>query len=530
MKIALINTGGTISCVGNPLSPMSAKSFKTACQKIITPILKQEFPNLEMEYITDLIFPESKTGTLDSTNLQPTDWCLIANYILQHYTLYDGWVVLHGTDSMDFTGTALPFLLSSFNADGVATASISKPIIITGSQVPIFYQDPEAKGLSLNFNTDAFQNLCGAVAAAQTGIPEVGVYFQNNLFRGNRVIKTNASEFNAFSSPNYTALGEYGINLAVNYANTLPPPISYSVSLDNPVVLKKAIKQLAFISEQINYFPVMQFSAFPAWYNYKNSTGIISQLLDACVKTGIKGLILESYGEGNFPSGCPDNPTKGAVYQSLNKANAAGVIIVDCTQVLAGIVNDSAYGAGAWLPAVGALSPADMTPMAAFAKLMILITAAKYPENKWDTATIKKLLQLNLLGEMMHVSVLDSRNNDVLLVGQSITALDGSATLMNDAVLGPVLTTVKNNKPLTLWKAFKSKPAATDMPGRLQLQTDGTLIFYNRYNKPLWVNNTGAKEGAAALLNITGSVGTNNLALQVYNCLQYKVANTLYSQ
>ena len=404
MNIAVINTGGTISCVGDPLGPMSATQFATACKQLINPVFAQAFPNLTVSYITDLNFPESKSGTLDSTNLQPTDWCLIAGYILNHYTNYDGWVVLHGTDSMDFTGTALPFLLSSFDANGFNTAVISKSIIITGSQVPLFYQPNAQTQLSLNYNTDAYQNFCGAMAAAQTGIPEVCVYFENNLFRGNRVVKTNASYFNAFSSPNYPPLGQCGINFSLNEENMLPGPVGYQVSLDNPTVLQNAVAQLNYINTQINNFPVMQFNSFPAWYNSGNTTALIAQLINACVGTGIKGLILESYGEGNFPSGNPDNAPQGAIYQALNTANKNGVIIVDCTQVLSGTVNDNAYAAGAWLPNAGALSPQDMTPMAAFAKLMVLMSAAGYSGNNWTPVQVKNLLQLNLLGEMVNAS------------------------------------------------------------------------------------------------------------------------------
>jgi Asparaginase, N-terminal len=111
----------------------------------LNPILLKEFPDLTISYIKPVQggpgwFPESSSGTLDSTNLQPTDWCIIAQYILSNYAAYDGWVILHGTNSMDFTGTALPLLLSSFAANGVPTAVLSKPVIITGSQVPLFYQ------------------------------------------------------------------------------------------------------------------------------------------------------------------------------------------------------------------------------------------------------------------------------------------------------------------------------------------------------------------------------------------------------
>lgn len=528
MKIYVINTGGTISCTGNPLTPMSAAAFATACQQILNPIIKQQFPDLQITYVTDLTFPESSTGTLDSTNLQPTDWCLMANYILTHYGNCDGWVVLHGTDSMDFTGTALPFLLSSFSAQGFATAALSKPVIITGSQVPMFYQDPVSKQLSLNFNTDAFQNFCGAIASAQTGIPEVCIYFDTQLLRGNRSLKTNASEFNAFSSPNYPALGEYGITFRVDYNELLPPPVSYGVSLDNPAVLSAAVAQLNYISANINNFPVIQFNAFPAWYKFGSTTAaLIASLIDACVAPpiGVKGLILESYGEGNFPSGNPDKPSAGAIYQSLYKANSPGnVVIVDCTQVIAGVVNDNAYAAGAWLPAVGALNPADMTPMAALAKLMILLTSAGYSANKWSPAVVKRLFQLNLLGEMMDVSRLDSRGKAVLLAGQSLSALDGSASLINDPTRGPVL---QKSDGTVLWKAINN-PSAGQMPGQLVMQNDGNLVFYGRYNSAMWATNTGVPDGASSMLILGGSASDTSLTLTVYDYSDGNTTSTIY--
>lgn len=528
MKIAVINTGGTISCIGNPLGPMPAAAFATACTNVINPIIQQQFPGLMIDYVINLKFPESKSMTLDSTNLQPTDWCRIAAYILGNYSTYDGWVILHGTDSMDFTGTALPFLLSSFNSSGIPTAVLSRPIIITGSQVPMFYQASEQEPLTLNYNTDAFQNFCGAVASVQSGIPEVGIYFQNNLYRGNRVLKTNASEFNAFSSPGYPALGEYGVELNISIENVLPPPVGYNVSLDNPSVLQKAISQLAYISSNINDFPVMQFNAFPAWYSFddSNSTcaGIIADLINTCVAKNIKGLILESYGEGNFPSGNPDTPSNGATYQALMNANKSGVIIVDCTQVISGVVKNNAYAAGAWLPAVGALNPADMTPMAAFAKLMVLMASAGY--NKWSAADVKKLLQLNLLGEMIDVSRIDSRGNAKLLTNQYITALDGSATFINDPALGPIL---KDSTGTHFWAAINSPPPS-DMPGRLIMQNDGNLVYYSRYNSPMWATNTGVSDGASSMLILDGSVSNSSLSLLVYDYSTNRVSATLYTQ
>lgn len=522
MKIAVINTGGTISCVGNPLAPMTAAQFASACESILNPILLQEFPNLTIEYVDNLTFPESKTGTLDSTNLQPSDWCLMAGYILDNYTSYDGWVILHGTDSMDFTGTALPFLLSCFDSNGIVTAALSRPVIITGSQVPMFLQASASSNPTLNFNTDAYQNFCGALASAQLGIPEVCVYFDSKLFRGNRVVKTNASEFNAFSSPNYASLGEFGIDFELDAAAMLPPPVTYRVSLDNPNVLSAATAQLAAIQANIDNCPVMQFNAFPAWYNTQNSTALLANLINACVGQGIRGLVLESYGEGNFPSGNPDTPSSGATYQALNQANKAGVVIVDCTQVLRGIVNDNAYAAGAWLPDVGALNPGDMTPMAALAKLTVLLAAQEH--QGWSLSDIENLMQLNLLGEMKSFSRLDSRTNSVLLAGQTLSALDGSATLTNDPAAGPVLTG-SNGEPL--WTALQG---SATLPGRLVMQNDGNLVFYDRENAPAWTSGTQSAEGASSMLMLTGSAGNSTLALQIYNYAAGTLSRTLYSQ
>ncbi len=547
MKIGIINSGGTISCVGTPLRPMTAKAFANACGAILDPIVKSEFPEIKLHYVTDLEFMESRSRTLDSTNLQPTDWCLMARYILENYDEHDGWVILHGTDSMDFTGSALPFLLSRANSHGAVLATLNKPVIITGSQVPMFHKKPapHAQGedvepdpdplpktnLMLNYDTDAYQNFCGAVAAARTGIPEVCVYFQSHLYRGNRVLKTNASEFNAFSSPNYPALAEYGVEFTIHPENVLPGPICDGVSLGNRETRAATLDMVAKIEADIDKFPVIQLSAFPAWYNEKNSTALLADIIDACVAQGIKGLVLESYGEGNYPSGNPDTPSEGAIYRSLKKANDSGVVIVDCTQVIAGIVNNSAYASGAWLPGVGALNPSDMTPMAAFAKLMILLASAEH--EGWNADDVKRLIQLNLQGEIQNVSRLDCRSNCELLPGQSISALDGSAELINDQVRGPLLLGYEVpesgpkkgiRQPITLWEPLSPEPAG--MPGRLTMQHDGNLVYYNNYSKAVWTSDTCE----TSQLVIGGSYKCKDLKLYLYDYHTFEIRQVLYSQ
>lgn len=528
MKIAVINTGGTISCVGDPLAPMSAKDFAKACEVHLNPVLQQQFPDIEVTYLTNVTFPESSTQTLDSTNLQPTDWCIMAKGVLDNYSDFDGFLVLHGTDSMDFTGAALPFLLNGFDANGYGTAVLSKPIIITGSQVPMYHQAGGSSDLTLNFNTDAYQNVCGAIASARTGLPEVCVYFQNHLYRGSRVLKTNASEFNAFSSPNYPALAEYGVELTLYPENWLPGPVHDSVSLDNATVLATQQAAVDNIKANIDQFPVVQFNAFPARYTMSPASAFIADLINSVVKAGAKGMILESYGEGNFPSGNPDTPADGAIYQALDEANRNGVNIVDCTQVIAGTVNNSAYAAGAWLPQVGALAPADMSPMAALVKLMTLMTSAV--GNDWTRGQVRTLFQTDLTGEMTSVNSLDSRTNAVLQPGQSIRTLDGSATLTNDQESGPVLMGVGGTTPL--W-SLPTAPSANDLPGRLVIQDDGNLVFYSRYNKALWATNTGDPTGASSRLVLAGyydaaAPANSTLLLQVYNYSNRRVASVLY--
>ena len=522
MKIAVINTGGTISCVGEPLAPMTAREFAAACQAIVDPVIAEQFPDLSITYVTDLVFPESRSGTLDSTNLQPTDWCRMAGYILAHYADYDGWVVLHGTDSMDFTGAALPFLLSCFDANGIGTAVLSRPVILTGSQLPMFYQAPGTSALKLNFNTDAFQNFCGAVAAAQSGLSEVCVFFESRLFRGCRVRKTNASEFSAFSSPNYPELGRTGITFTLDAGHLLPPPVGSGVNLDNPQVRAMAVAQLDAIARTIDSVPVMQLSAFPAWYT--GPTAFLARLITACAGQGARGLILQSYGEGNFPSGNPDNPSQGAIYQALDAANQAGIVIVDNTQVLRAVVNNSAYASGAWLPAVGALNPADMTATAALAKLMVLLAAAS--SQAWTVADVKRLMQLSLVGEMLNVSRLDSRANAKLLTGQSLSAIDGSATLRNDPARGPVLA---DSTGRIVWTALPN-PGPGTCPGRLIMQNDGNLVFYNSDSLAMWATDTADGRGAPSMLILAGSAADGTLSLYVYNYLSRVVSRVLFGQ
>lgn len=520
-RIGIINTGGTISCIGTPLSPMTAVQFADAMRRIIEPVLKLQFPGAEFDYVTDLRFPESAVGMLDSTNLQPSDWCLLADRILADYDRYDGWVVLHGTDSMAYTGGALPFLLSAFDGKGNPTIVLDKPVVLTGAQVPIFHQQSPNDPMTLRFNTDAFQNVCAAVAMAQSGVPEVSVAFRGRIFRGARVLKVNASDDDAFNSPNFPPLGTMGVAFSLDADLVQPGPADESVALSTPAVRARARDRIAHVAARIGKTPVVPIAAFPAPFSPNGSGAFLADVIKAVVAAGAKGLVLESYGEGDFPSGNPDSSDKGAIARALAAANAAGVVIALATQVLAGTVNDSVYAAGAWLPAAGAVGIGDMTPIAALAKTMVLLAEEGWAGNDWDAGTVRRLVGQSLLGESRVADRLDARGRSELLPGEALTALDGSATLVNDLLRGLVLTSADGSE---LWRALPPSKAVASC--RLRA-TGGTLVLTHRNGDVAWDAAAATSAGAVSGLALRGSARDGSLALELTDRLGGAVA-TLY--
>jgi len=369
MKIYLLYTGGTIGSVGTPLSPMQGPQFEAAFQSNLESIITTQIPGSSISY-------DWFHTVLDSTNMQPSDWVTIAQKIVSNYANYDGFLILHGTDTMAFTSSALSFLLPG----------LSKPVFVTGSQLPLFYQD--GSNYSLLYNTDALRNVLGAIEFMTFGIPEVGLYFDDNLYRGNRAVKSNASQFAAFSSPNLPSLGLYGVLPKLNEALILPQPDS-AVALDNN--LNAVAQQLDAVAKKIDSQSVIQFPFFPAYYNTNSGDSLAVSMLTQLqtVSPPLKGIVFESFGEGNIP----DFPQMQTL---LGTFNTQGMIMIDCTQVYAGDVNYNAYATGAWLREAGVLSGFDMTAIAALTKLTVLIAAnASAP-----LETIKTLLGTNLAGEL----------------------------------------------------------------------------------------------------------------------------------
>ena len=278
---------------------------------------------------------------LDSSNMTPAEWVKIARDIEANYGRYDGFVVLHGTDTMAYTASALPFLLSG----------LGKPVIISGSQIPL-----------CEIRNDARENLITSLMlAASYAIPEVCLYFGGKLLRGCRATKVSADGFAAFDSPNFPPLGTAGIDIEIDW----------------PRVRKPKGKRLAV--HDLKSPIVSALRLFP---------GISPELVRNILQPPLQGLVLEAYGIGNGPD------QNAEFIAALAEATKRGIVIVDCTQCLEGTVDLDEYAAGSALARVGVISGYDMTAEAALAKLYYLFSRGFSPQR------VRSEMQRDLCGEM----------------------------------------------------------------------------------------------------------------------------------
>ncbi|WP_076411421.1 asparaginase [Shewanella sp. UCD-KL12] len=330
-SIYVAYTGGTIGMQKTDHGFAPVAGFLTDCVKAMPEFYHDDMPNFVIQEYSPLI---------DSSDMAPTDWQMIADDIKRNYDKYDGFVILHGTDTMAFTASALSFMLQD----------LTKPVIVTGSQIPL-----------AQLRSDGQTNLLNSLyIAANYPIAEVGLFFNNKLFRGNRTTKAHADGFGAFASPNFPLLLEAGIQIRVKAGE----------------IAKHAEKKLgvACISPQ----PIGVVTLYP---------GITTDIIENILQQPVKALILLTYGVGN----APQNP---ALLKVLSDASQRGIILVNLTQCLQGKVNMSGYATGNALEAAGVISGADMTTEAALTKLHYLLSQPLSADE------VRQAMQRSLVGEL----------------------------------------------------------------------------------------------------------------------------------
>jgi L-asparaginase len=334
-RVYIAYTGGTIGMkhVGGNYLPIS-----NYLQEEMAAIPAFSHPSLPAYTIQEY------APLLDSPNMTPADWSRIARDVCSRYDEYDGFIVLHGTDTMAYTASALAFMV-----DG-----LSKPIIVTGSQIPL-----------CEIRNDAQDNLITALmlAASDFAIPEVTLYFNSRLLRGCRAVKIDADGFDAFASPNFPPLAIVGVEIEVN-------------------------SHLVRQAQQDAGGPHLQEITEPGVGALRLFPGISADVLENMLRPPLRGLVLETYGAGNAPT------NDGRFLDVLAAAAGRGVVIVNCTQCLRGTVDLTKYATGTALAKAGVIGGFDMTAEAALTKLAFLLSIKEDPEQ------VKKQMQQNLRGEL----------------------------------------------------------------------------------------------------------------------------------
>ena len=337
-KVLLIYTGGTKGMGRNPKTgALEPLDFNHLVENV------PEFEQISTEVDTYQFIP-----AIDSSDMSPVFWGKLVRIIATKYEQYDGFVILHGTDTMSYTASALSYMFEN----------LTKPIILTGSQLPIG-----------QLRTDGKENLMTSIELASSYypngrpiVPEVSIYFSGHLIRGNRSTKQNAEEFNAFNSFNYPHLCEAGVNFNFKTQNILTPdydlPMIPHTAMDNNITV-------------LSLFPGMK-------------EGIFDHILDL---PDLHGIVMRSYGSGNAPQ-------QAWLMKLLKQLTDKGVTVVNISQCISGQVEMNRYDTGYQLKDANVISGYDSTVEAAITKLMFLHA------NYTDTKTIREYMNRSIAGEI----------------------------------------------------------------------------------------------------------------------------------
>ena len=311
-RILIIYTGGTIGMQRSECGYVPVSDFRQLLHEQLKTEAAKQLPDFQIAEFGQLI---------DSANLRPDDWTLMGRLIEGNWSDYHGFILLHGTDTLAYTASALSFMFQG----------VDKPIIVTGSQIPL-----------AELRNDAMENLLTAlIIEDQYDVPGVSVYFNGRLLRGNRSVKMKCNSFDAFDSPNFPWLGKVGINIRIDQKLLL---FSETLKICVP----------EFMADSVVVIPV-----YPGI-----STRVFAAVLE---NSKVQGLILQSYGVGN----APDNDS--LFIAALQKAINRGVAILNITQCPYGAVDQHAYATGNTFNRLGVIAGSDLTLEAAFTKMHFLL-------------------------------------------------------------------------------------------------------------------------------------------------------------